>query len=136
MHSASFRRWWPRGGSAAACRGHRRICSKSYAKAQLWRSLEFPDTGLIARARFGVRLLLAACRPSSATWRHSAFPDRAAAALVAAFGARGVHAVARSFSDEAAFELRDCAEDMEHQLASRRRGVDLFFEGKSATRVS
>ena len=49
---------------------------------------------------------------------------------LAAFRARGDHPIARSLSDETAFKLGDCAEDMEHQLASRRRGVDLLFEGQ------
>ena len=45
------------------------------------------------------------------------------------FGASGVHAVARALGDETALELRDCAEDMKHQLTSGRRGVDFLFEG-------
>ncbi len=49
-------------------------------------------------------------------------------AWFAAFGARGVHAVAGALGDEAAFELSNRAEDMEHQFACGGRGVDFLFE--------
>ena len=44
--------------------------------------------------------------------------------------AGGSDAVAGSLGDEAPFELRDRAEDMEDQFAGGRGGVDLFFEGE------
>ncbi len=42
----------------------------------------------------------------------------------------GSDAVAGSLGDEAPFELRDRAEDMEDQFAGGGGGVDLFFEGE------
>ena len=47
-----------------------------------------------------------------------------------ALGASDNHAVARAFGDEAALELSDCPEDMEYQLAGRRRRVDFLFQGQ------
>ena len=76
--------------------------------------------------------------PSRVGWRHAAFNqhergfqlfliERGTAGF-AAFGARGVHAVAGALCDEAAFELSNRAEDMEHQLAGGRRNIDFLFE--------
>ena len=45
-------------------------------------------------------------------------------------GASDNHAVARAFGDETALELSDCPEDMEYQLAGRRRRVDFLFQGQ------
>ena len=71
-------------------------------------------------------------------WRHAAFHEHETSAQLfliergttgfAAFGARGVHAVASSLGDEAAFGLSNRAEDVEHQLAGGRRRIDFLFE--------
>ena len=50
--------------------------------------------------------------------------------------AGGGDTVAGSLGDEAPFELRDRAEDMEDQFAGGRGGVDLFFKGEEPPLVS
>jgi hypothetical protein len=62
---------------ASTRRGHRRICSKTYAKGfRLWSRLGFHDRRLIARGRFAAPPVLATCRFSPAGGRRPAFPDR------------------------------------------------------------
>ena len=53
----------------------------------------------------------------------------AGASGFAAFGACGPDAVLGPLCDQAALELGDGAEDVEHELAGGGRGVDLLLEG-------
>ena len=76
--------------------------------------------------------------PRRLGWRHAALHQHERGAQLfliergtagfAAFAACGVHAVAGAFGDEAAFELGNRAEDVEHQLAGGRRRIDFLFE--------
>ena len=73
--------------------------------------------------------------PRGLGWRHAAVHQHECGAQFfliergttrfAAFGSRGVYAVARALGDEAAFELGNRAEDMEHQLPGGRRRINL-----------
>ena len=51
-----------------------------------------------------------------------------------AFPGRG-DAVAGSLGDEPALEVRDGAEDVEHKLAGRRRGVETLLEADQVNAV-
>ena len=48
----------------------------------------------------------------------------------AAFGAGVGQAITRPFGDQSPFKLGNRAEDVKHQLAGGRRGIELFLQGE------